>query len=200
MKQYLSTIRSGDIILNPISGETFIFRKTSAETNGGLLKFECIVVPGGRVALPKEHIHPQQTEIFIIHEGSIRTVLNSVERTWEAGATVLIPKGTPHISFNASQDQPLRFTTKLEPAGAWKRIFASMFAFARDGRTAPDGTPPLLQIAATLHAYPDYFYRAGPPVWLQKWLFATLSPVAKLKGYQVDYPYFPAPAISARSV
>jgi hypothetical protein len=40
-------------------------------------------------------------------------------------------------------------------------------------------------MALTLHTFKDHFYVAGPPVWLQKMLFATLAPIARLLGYKV---------------
>jgi len=36
-----------------------------------------------------------------------------------------------------------------------------------------------------LHTFKDHLYGAGPPIWLQKLLFAALSPLARLVGYRV---------------
>ena len=62
-------IRAGDVIENPVTGERIVFLETSAETNGEAVVFECFVKPSGFVAKP--HVHPSQTELFEILEGSL---------------------------------------------------------------------------------------------------------------------------------
>ena len=60
---------------------------------------------------------------------------------------------------------------------------------ARDGLTKPDGSPPILAMAAGLHQFPDHFYLDKPPVAVQKVMFAVLAPIAKLAGYRKVYSY-----------
>ncbi len=55
--------------------------------------------------------------------------------------------------------------------------------------SAPN-VPHKLLLALMLHTYRDHFYVAGPPVWLQKVMFAALAPIARLKGYRL--PLSPA--------
>jgi hypothetical protein len=40
-------------------------------------------------------------------------------------------------------------------------------------------------IALVLHTYRDHRYLAGPPIFLQKLIFALLAPVARLCGYRM---------------
>ncbi|WP_019588611.1 cupin domain-containing protein [Deinococcus apachensis] len=187
MKTVQTGIRSGDVIHNPISGETFRFLKTAAETGGTLLELECTVTPGGRLAAPLTHIHPKQNETFVIFEGHLRTVIGGVERVYGPGETVFIPAGTPHIWFNASNRESVRFLIRFDNPGGWEVLFAATFDGAREGRTRPDGSMPLLPMAVALHRYPDHFYLAGPPIWLQKLIFALLFPVGRLLGHDVPY-------------
>ena len=49
-------IHAGDTIENPVTGERLVFKKTSAETNGEYVLFECFVKPSGFVAAA--HVHP----------------------------------------------------------------------------------------------------------------------------------------------
>jgi hypothetical protein len=55
-------IRQGDRLENPVTGETLIFRRTSADTDGAAVVVETIVQPDGFVAAA--HVHPHQTERF----------------------------------------------------------------------------------------------------------------------------------------
>lgn len=187
LKYVPAGIRAGDIIHNPISGETFTFLKTGADTGGRLLEFECAVTPGGRLAVPVMHVHPKQNESFVVLEGRLRAVVDGVEGVYGPGETVFIPAGAPHIWANASEREPLRFLTRLDNPGAWELLFAATFDAARSGKSRPDGSSPLLPMAVGLHAYPDHFYLAGPPIWVQKLVFALLYPVGRLLGHPVTY-------------
>ena len=61
-------IRQGDQITNPRTGQVMIFLKTSAETNGELLKIECFSPP--TLEREPEHIHPFQQNSFEMISGS----------------------------------------------------------------------------------------------------------------------------------
>ena len=50
--------------------------------------------------------------------------------------------------------------------------------------------PHKLLMALMLNTYRGHFCLAGPPVWLQKVMFAALAPIARLKGYRL--PLVPA--------
>lgn len=58
------------------------------------------------------------------------------------------------------------------------------------GRCDANGAPPFLQIAASARWWDMYL--AGPPVTLQRVLFAALRPLAKARGYQPSYERFSA--------
>ena len=46
----------GQVLVNPVSGERFVFHTTAAESHGKLLEFDLVVEPHGRV--PGGHVHP----------------------------------------------------------------------------------------------------------------------------------------------
>ena len=48
------------------------------------------------------------------------------------------------------------------------------------------GDPHFLLIALILHTYRNHLYLAGPPLLLQKILFAVLAPLARLKGCRLE--------------
>ncbi|MFY9933915.1 MAG: hypothetical protein WAK82_38505 [Streptosporangiaceae bacterium] len=61
---------------------------------------------------------------------------------------------------------------------------------AAEGRRNARGGPPFLQVAASARWWDMYL--AGPPVTLQRALFAVLSPLARLRGYRASYQRFSA--------
>jgi hypothetical protein len=61
---------------------------------------------------------------------------------------------------------------------------------AGEGRCNATGSPPFLQIAASARWWDMYL--AGPPVTLQRALFAALGPLARLRGYRASYQRFSA--------
>lgn len=52
------------------------------------------------------------------------------------------------------------------------------------------GDPNLLLIALVMHSYRDHLYLAGIPVFVQKLIFAALSPLARLRGYRLEVEPF----------
>ena len=55
-------INTGDMVVNPSTGERLIFRQTSADTGGRLVEVEAIITPDGACA--GAHVHPNQEERF----------------------------------------------------------------------------------------------------------------------------------------
>jgi mannose-6-phosphate isomerase-like protein (cupin superfamily) len=186
-------LRKGDILYNPVSGETFTLLKTSADTQGQLLQLHVTVEPGGGQGSPFLHLHPRQQETFRIRAGKLSVRINGDRKLLEAGETLAIPAGGPHQWKNASGEEALRFICELRPAMQWEHIFETAWALAQAGKLNKDGSPPFLQMAVTLNKYPHHFLAAGIPAWLQKAVFKIVAPVALLLGYraEVDYKTMP---------
>ena len=62
-------ITTGQSITNPVTGETLVFRKTAADTNGEPVVVETFVEPNGAVAAA--HVHPAQEERFEVLAGEL---------------------------------------------------------------------------------------------------------------------------------
>ena len=62
-------IRTGQTLVNAVTGESLTFVRTAADTNGELVEVECVVQPGGFVAAA--HVHPHQSERFAVVEGEL---------------------------------------------------------------------------------------------------------------------------------
>lgn len=178
--------RPGDVIENPATGEKIIFRRTANETGGELLQFDMHVTPGGFV--PAAHVHPGQTERFVLEKGALRLRKDGEERSYEAGEQAVVPPGTPHIWQNAGDDE-LRMRVDFTPAGHFDDFLTSLFALVRDGKTDEKGMPNPLQLAAMMRKYGDVIRPASPPCIVQKVLFGLLSPIAHRLGYRPDHPY-----------
>ena len=184
-------VRAGDIIENPITGETMGFLLTSRETAGELLRIDMAVRPGGFVA--GEHVHPHQEERFQIASGRITLRVNGQERVYTAGDHVTIPAGTPHVWWNSGNDG-LRVILDFRPAGRFAEFITTFFALAHAGKTNARGLPTnVLQLAVTFSEYRDVLHGTSPPWAVQQALFAVLDPLGQVLGYRADEPYSGVP-------
>jgi uncharacterized RmlC-like cupin family protein len=62
--------RQGDELVNPVTGERIVFRRTTAESGGAVLSFAYFLPADGSV--PLAHVHPRQEERFEIVSGRAR--------------------------------------------------------------------------------------------------------------------------------
>ena len=90
---------AGAVIENPVVGDRIIFLRTTADTAGELLEFDLFARPGA--AGPPEHVHPQATERFEVKQGVLRARVAGIEKTIEAGQSLVIPAGTLHSWWNS---------------------------------------------------------------------------------------------------
>jgi mannose-6-phosphate isomerase-like protein (cupin superfamily) len=177
-------IHAGDTIENPVTGERIVFLETSAETNGEAVVFECFVRPSGFVAKP--HVHPSQTELFEILEGSVTFKIDGQELHAAPGDRVLIPAGRKH-QFRNSSEEEARFRCEVRPALGFESLIETMFSLAADGKTNRKGMPNPLRLAVIARAHFDTVRLPFPPSWLQ-WLGLVLgAPLGRLAGYGPTY-------------
>lgn len=186
-------VRVGDVIENPVTGETMTFLLTGSETAGELLRIDMNVRPGGFVA--GEHVHPRQEERFQVASGQITLRIKGDERRYSAGEHITIPPGTPHVWWNSGSDD-LRVVLEFRPARRFAEFITTFFAMARTGKTNQRGVPKnVLQLAVTFASYRDVIYGTSPPRAVQQALFAVLDPVGRLLGYRPDVPYPRLPSV-----
>ena len=179
-------VQPGDLIQNPVTGERAVFLQTGEETGGEVLQFNLFAEPGGFPTA--EHVHPAQTEHFLVQAGELCLQRQGEERIYREGEATTIPPGTPHFWWN-SGDSKLQARVELRPAGRFASFLTSLFALAQEGKTDDEGMPSLLQLAVMMDAYKDTIYPASPPRPVQKILFAILAPIGRWLGYRADYPY-----------
>ena len=82
-------ITTGQSITNTVTGETLVFRTTSADTNGECVVVETFVQPDGAVAAA--HVHPQQEELFEILAGELEFRLGKRTLVAKPGDRILVP-------------------------------------------------------------------------------------------------------------
>ena len=145
-------IQSGDVLHNPVTGETVHFLRTAAETDGELVEIEVTVQPDGAVAAA--HVHPYQSERFDVLEGTLEFRKGRETIVAGAGEVVTVGAGSIHHFSNAG-DTPARFRTIVRPALQFERFLETMFALAADGKTNRKGMPNPLRLAVIANAHFD---------------------------------------------
>jgi quercetin dioxygenase-like cupin family protein len=177
-------IRSGDILENPVTGETVTIVRSAAETGGESVLVEVRVEPGGFVAAT--HVHPYQTEVFEILEGEVGFKAGGETIVAGAGETVVVEPGTAHRFWNAG-DTAARFRCEVRPALQFEQLLATMYALAADGRTNRKGMPNPLRLAVIAEHHFDDVRLPFPPAWMQRVGLALGAPFGRLLGYRAEY-------------
>jgi mannose-6-phosphate isomerase-like protein (cupin superfamily) len=178
------SIRQGDTIENPVTGERLVFVETSSETGGELVVVEAFVKPTGFVA--SAHLHPYQEERFEILRGEVGFMVGRHRMIATPGKGVRVPAGTPHKFWNAGEDEA-HFVCKIRPALQFERLIETMFGLAADGKTNRKGMPNPLRLAVIARAHYDDVRLPFPPEWMQRMGLALGAPLGRLLGYQAVY-------------
>jgi len=130
--------REDEEIVNAVTGERIVFRRTAADTAGELLELDDFWSrPDHRVA---EHVHPEMEERWQVVSGTVRFRINGAEQTARPGDGVVAAAGVPHMSWNVG-DGPAHLRIQMRPALRWEDFVIRLFDAARDGRTDEQGTP-----------------------------------------------------------
>ena len=187
-----TSIRSGDTLVNPVTGETVYFRRSSADTAGELVEIEVTVQPGGGVAAA--HVHPFQSERFEVLQGTLEFRRGRRKVTASVGDVVTVEPGTVH-SFRNVGETPASFVCEVRPALQFERFIETMFGLAADGK----GMPSPLRLAVIANAHFDDLRLPYVPAFAQKAALATGAAIGRLAGFEPTYRPTPAlePALNA---
>lgn len=179
-------IEQGLTLNNAFNNETFIF--SGPVDDPTVARFDVRLEQGGSGGgNALVHVHPGADEHFTVRRGRIKVVVSGKEQVIGPGECAVVPRGKPHFFANVGEG-PAELTIEFTPAQQHLRFFANFASIAakRTHWFSERGDPRFLLIALILHTYRNHLYLAGPPVLLQKVLFAVLAPLARLKGYRLE--------------
>ena len=110
-------ITTGQALTNTVTGETLVFRTTSADTNGERVVVETFVEPNGAVAAA--HIHPAQEELFEVLARRARVPASASRRSSRSPATASSSRpGRPTGSEHRRGDRALRVRGARRPSAS----------------------------------------------------------------------------------
>jgi mannose-6-phosphate isomerase-like protein (cupin superfamily) len=169
-------------------GEEFVFRKTSSDSNGELLRIETRLDPGVRRPL---HAHPHQEERFFVQEGVLGLAVDTREVLLEAGDEYTIHAGTPHTIWRAG-DGPTVMITEHRPALRFEDFLQAMVQLDMANRLNEAGMPAhLFDAAALLTEFREEMRPTDVPRVVQRRIFPLLAHLGTLLGREV--PGYSAP-------
>lgn len=174
-------------LVNPLTGQRIVIRRTAAETGGALVEMDMFYQPGGEV--DAEHIHPIQEERFEVIAGTMRFIVDGREQVAGPGATLTVLPRTRHTFINIGPDvAQVRVT--YTPALQSEQFFEAYFGLAQDGKLNPQThMPGLLQLAVMMRAFRNELRPTAISPWVDRLVLAPLSIIAGLLGYHGHYPY-----------
>lgn len=177
-------ITTGQTLRNSVTGETLVFRTTSADTNGERVVVETFVEPNGAVAAA--HVHPAQEELFEILAGELQFRVGKNTIVAKPGDRVLVPAGTAH-RFENIGDETAHFVCEVSPALGFEQLIETMFSLAADGKVNRKGMPNPLRLAVIANHHFGDVRLPFPPSWLQRLGLVLGAPVGRLLGYEPTY-------------
>ncbi len=152
--------RAGDELVNPISGERIVFRRTAGETAGELLEMDAHWTRPGRRA--PEHRHPQMEERWEVIAGSACFRIDGVEHVSGPGDTVVALPGVAHEAWNPSE-RPAHVRIQMRPALRWEQFVERLFALANDADARGQDAPEPASLLELLREFPREIAGPAPP-------------------------------------
>ena len=177
-------ITTGQTLRNSVTGETLVFRTTSADTNGERVVVEAFVEPDGAVAAA--HVHPEQEELFEILAGELQFKVGKNTIVAKPGDRVLVPAGTAH-KFENIGNETAHFVCEVSPALGFEQLIETMFSLAEDGKVSKKGMPNPLRLAVIARHHFGDVRLPFPPAWLQRLGLAFGAPLGRLLGFEPTY-------------
>jgi quercetin dioxygenase-like cupin family protein len=179
-------VRPGQTVENRVTGERFTFTETAASTGGRLLAFDFALKPGGAVPMP--HVHPIQTERFVVTAGRMRFRVGGRTVIAEPGDVIVVEPGVTHSFANAGESEA-RLHVEVRPALAMEEMFADVVALAAADRMTARGMPrSLLDLAVLARTYDREAHAPLLGRRLQRVLLAPLVGLARLRGRAATTP------------
>lgn len=175
------------VIVNPKAAVKIKFLQCSSDTHGNLLEMEATYGPQSKE--PPAHYHPEQEEDFTVVEGALSIRMHGEVIILKPGAACHIPKKEIHSMWNhTAADTTVRW--RVKPALQTENFLETLAGLAVDNKTNSKGVPHILQVALLSRKYVREFRLASPGYWIQKIVFAFLTPIAFVLGFRSEFPEF----------
>jgi quercetin dioxygenase-like cupin family protein len=155
-------------------GDDVRFERTSNGTDGALLQMRVRYRPHPKT--PPLHRHPHQEERFEVVAGELWVRIGDTETVKEAGATFIVPAGTPH-TMRATGERGAELVWQVRPALDSQAFFRALWGL-------DDGDVSLLKRLAVIGRHQREIVLEKPPRWVQRLLFALVVPLAAARGYR----------------
>ena len=177
-------ITTGQSITNSVTGETLVFRTTSADSNGERVVVETFVEPNGAVAAA--HVHPAQEELFEVLAGELQFRVGKNTIVAKPGDRVLVPAGTAH-RFENIGDETAHFVCEVSPALGFEQLIETMFSLAEDGKVSKKGMPNPLRLAVIASTTSVTCGCRSRPHGSSGSASPSARPLGRLLGYKPTY-------------
>jgi quercetin dioxygenase-like cupin family protein len=176
------SMRAGDVIWNPLTGEKALLVETADETDGARMVADFAVEAGGFFP-GGEHVHDHFAEHIELQAGRVAFSIDGAMHALIAGEQVTIAPGTWHQWWNAS-DGDLRARVRIEPAMRFQEAILVLWGLCADGHTDAQGRPsPLLGALLATRYRQDFRFRQ-PPDTVQRLAFPLLAALARRRGLE----------------
>jgi quercetin dioxygenase-like cupin family protein len=174
------SMRAGDVIWNPLTGEKALFVETADETDGARMVADFAVEQGGFVP-GGEHVHDHCAEHIELQAGRVAFLIDGAMRAVKAGEQVTIAPGTWHRWWNASEDE-VRARVRIEPAMRFQEAILVLWGLCADGHTDAEGRPSTLLGALLATAIATSSVSGSPPTPYRGSCFRDLPPSLDVEG------------------
>ena len=173
--------RAGQEFANGASGARYVIRQTGAETDGALAALEDHVGPGTDGPIP--HVHPDQTERFIVRSGLLGLRVGGRDVVLAPGEELSVGPGIAHKLRNAGDDE-LHITVEMRPALRFAEFLETAAALTWDAQGGARRFS-LLEGVLLMHEFGAEIRPAFPPLPVQRIAFPLLAALARVLGYRL---------------
>lgn len=149
------------------------------DNTAGRATGELTALVGARVM--GEHFHPALVEQFTVLEGELTVKRDGRTSILRQGEMAVVEPGVWHDWWNAS-DRDARVRIEITPGERFVHLIETFFGLARLGHTDRKGMPNPLQLALSALEFSDIMVFRSPPLPVQRAIFGTLAPIARLRG------------------
>lgn len=172
--------RTGQVIINPLTGERITFLKTARETRGKLLRFDCRA-PSHGARLPA-HVHETSTERFAVLSGALGVMRGGRTYVLHAGQGIVIPAKVKHQWWNVG-NEAVHFRVEIRPPRDFEAALEMACDLARRGKMTRGCIPKNPFDLAYLGRLSES-YLPTVPVIVQKSALAAIASIGWLLGYE----------------